>query len=105
MLEVRRGCATTETWQTLVPAVQAPLPYGGQTMALPLSPELQHALYATHNVLEVVDPSTNPCSVIVAKDRWVERTAEDRNWVGARFRVSIPAPSGLDSAQIGELHG
>ena len=47
-------------------------------MALPLSPELQHALHATQNELEVVDPSTNQCYVIVAKDRWVERTAVDQ---------------------------
>ncbi len=46
-------------------------------MALPLSPELQHALRATQNELEVVDPSTNQRYVIIPKDRWVERTAVD----------------------------
>lgn len=47
-------------------------------MTLPLSPELQHALHASQNELEVVDPATNQRYVIVAKDRWLDRTTVDQ---------------------------
>jgi hypothetical protein len=43
-------------------------------MAIQLGPELQHALQAGHSELEVVDPSTNQHYIIVAKERWLERT-------------------------------
>jgi len=43
-----------------------------------LTPELQHALHASQSELEVVDPSTNRHYVIVAKERWLERTTVDQ---------------------------
>lgn len=46
-------------------------------MAHQLDPALQHALHTSQNELEVVDPSTNQYYVIVAKDRWLERTGDD----------------------------
>ena len=45
-------------------------------MAHQLDPELQQALHTSQNELEVVDPSTNQYYVIVAKDRWLERTGD-----------------------------
>ena len=47
-------------------------------MTLQLSPELQHALHGCLNELELVDPLTDQRYVIVAKDRWLERTAIER---------------------------
>jgi hypothetical protein len=55
-------------------------------MPLQLSPELQHALHASQNELEVIDPSTNQRYVIVAKDRWLERTAVDQPAAHDRVR-------------------
>ena len=52
------------------------------TMGLQLTPELQHALHASQSELEVVDPSTNRHYVIVAKDRWLERTAVNQAAAG-----------------------
>lgn len=42
-------------------------------MAIPLSSDLQHALHAGQDELEVVDPSTGRRYVIVAKDQWLAR--------------------------------
>lgn len=47
-------------------------------MGFQLTPELQHALHASQSELEVVDPSTNRHYVIVAKDRWLNRTGADQ---------------------------
>jgi hypothetical protein len=46
-------------------------------MPLPLRPKLQHGLHARTN-RELSPPSTNRRHVIVAKDRWGERTAVDQ---------------------------